>query len=58
MHTLDGANRWAASCKKLVRVLVQAGLAFPAILERLSLPAFDLCKALQPFMAALPSPPK
>lgn len=35
-----------------------ANLAFPAVLERLHLPAFDLCKAVEPFVHQLPSLPR
>lgn len=37
---------------------LQGGLAFPAVLERLHLPAFDLCKVLEPFVLQLPTLPR
>jgi len=38
--------------------LVQGDLAFPAVLERLQLQAFDLCKVLDPFVQQLPGLPR
>lgn len=37
---------------------LQASLAFPAVLERLRLPAFDLCKVLESWVRQLPSLPR
>lgn len=36
----------------------QALLDFPAVLHRLQLPAFDLCKVLEPFVLQLPTLPR
>ena len=37
---------------------MQGTLAFPAVLERLRLPAFELCKVLEPFVQQVPSLPR
>ncbi len=37
---------------------LQGTLAFPAVLERLHLPAFELCKVLEPFVQQVPSLPR
>lgn len=36
----------------------QGTLAFPAVLERLRLPAFELCKVLEPFVQQVPTLPR
>lgn len=43
---------------RLLPPTLQVHLAFPAVLERLALPAFDLCKVIEPFVQQLPSLPR
>jgi len=41
-----------------VRGAAQVTLQFPAVLERLGLPAFDLCKLVGPFVRHEPTLPR
>jgi retinoblastoma-like protein 1 len=53
-------HRCVAACAfELVAAAYRVGtLAFPAVLERLHLPAFELCKVLEPCVQQVPSLPR